>query len=835
MTTTGTPVAPPPLPPACPSCGAPLDGGATCSSCDLPLSGPVAARLWEVDVELSRLDGVRTGLLAERRALLATLRGAVPGRPEQQAWTVTAPSVVPVAAPRQEWTPRRVQNLLLTLGGVLLAVAAAVFAAVTYDRLGVGGRAVVLLSLTAVAAIAASRLRARGLGATAETVAAVAFALAALDAWGLRKLGLGAGLDDVTWYAATAAVLAALAGGYAVAVPLRLPRLTAVALANSALLLAVVRLDGTALQASLLLVAIAALGLVLVAALIRRERTAAVRDVGVAAAVGAGVAGGLALLSAGTAVLSEGRIAALGLVACAALGAGAATLASRVARAALAAGAVLLVTASAVLAAGDRVGTEWLPLIAIATAATGLLAATALRPADRTGPVAGALTVSAGALLTALEPVGAAVVGPLAWTTDPWTLPSGRGARAALAPALGWEGSGAVVALLLAVAVVAIAAGLLLRRRTVALPAAGTLALLAAILTPLALDLPHPAALLVLLVLAACLVGAAEALQVRSLGRTAVGSAAAAGVVALLAAAWSLADQGTTLTVLPAVAVLLAVSSARPQLAQAAGLTAGLAAVVTGAELVAVGAARGLAPEQVGAVLLLLPALLATAAACLRVLGEQRRRGLEVAAAGLALVSVGLASADTGWLSWTLAGSGLLALATAVRADRRVVAPVGALLVTASSWVRLADAGVGAPEPYVLPVAALALLLGHLRFRRDPGVGSHAAYGAGLGLLLGPSLLASLLDDGLARPLLLGAAALAVLLLGARTRLQAPLVIGAGVLAVVALDLLAPYASAVPRWTALAAAGTLLVLLGATFEQRRRELLALRERVAALR
>jgi hypothetical protein len=54
-------------------------------------------------------------------------------------------------------------------------------------------------------------------------------------------------------------------------------------------------------------------------------------------------------------------------------------------------------------------------------------------------------------------------------------------------------------------------------------------------------------------------------------------------------------------------------------------------------------------------------------------------------------------------------------------------------------------------------------------------------------------------------------------------------------LAVVALDLLAPYASAVPRWAALAAAGTLLVVVGATFEQRRREVADVRARVAALR
>ncbi|MFP5373093.1 MAG: hypothetical protein ACLGI3_20440, partial [Actinomycetes bacterium] len=53
-------------PAACPSCGAPLDGGPACASCALPLTGPVAARLWAVDVELTRLDAARTALLGER-------------------------------------------------------------------------------------------------------------------------------------------------------------------------------------------------------------------------------------------------------------------------------------------------------------------------------------------------------------------------------------------------------------------------------------------------------------------------------------------------------------------------------------------------------------------------------------------------------------------------------------------------------------------------------------------------------------------------------------------------------------------------------------------------
>jgi 4-amino-4-deoxy-L-arabinose transferase-like glycosyltransferase len=156
------------------------------------------------------------------------------------------------------------------------------------------------------------------------------------------------------------------------------------------------------------------------------------------------------------------------------------------------------------------------------------------------------------------------------------------------------------------------------------------------------------------------------------------------------------------------------------------------------------------------------------------------------------------------------------------------------VLLSASSWVRLADAGVEAPEPYVVPLAVVALALGHLRRRRDPRIRSYPAYGAGLSLLLVPSLIASLDDATLTRPLLLGALALAVLLVGAAQRLQAPLAIGAGVLAVDALHLLAPYATALPRWLTLGAAGLLLVAVGATYEQRRRDLARVRRSYEAL-
>jgi hypothetical protein len=196
--------------------------------------------------------------------------------------------------------------------------------------------------------------------------------------------------------------------------------------------------------------------------------------------------------------------------------------------------------------------------------------------------------------------------------------------------------------------------------------------------------------------------------------------------------------------------------------------------------------------------------------------------------------AVVLAAADPGWLSWTLAGLGIVCLAGALRRDRRWLAPAGGLLLAASSWVRLVEAGVSDPEPYVLPLAVVALVLGHLRRRAVPGTGSFAAYGAGLSALLLPSLLAALAGGPLWRPLVLAGVALVVVLLGVRGRLQAPLLIGGVVLAVDALRLLGPHAAALPRWVVLGAAGALLLGVGATYEQRLQDLAGLRARYDAL-
>ena len=206
----------------CPDCRATLAGTGSCSACGLRLTGPEATRLWEVDVELLGLERSRRLLLDEREALLRVLR------------TAGAPAAAPAdAAPEPaEWTPQRVQNLLLTLGGLLLAGAALVFAAVTYERLGAGGRALVLGTLTALAASPPPACARRGLTSTAETVGAVVLALAALDAYGLRTLGLAQDSAPARYAAGCAAVLAVLAVAYGRLAGLRLVQVLGVLLSQ---------------------------------------------------------------------------------------------------------------------------------------------------------------------------------------------------------------------------------------------------------------------------------------------------------------------------------------------------------------------------------------------------------------------------------------------------------------------------------------------------------------------------------------------------------------------------------------------------------------------------
>jgi hypothetical protein len=303
-----------------------------------------------------------------------------------------------------------------------------------------------------------------------------------------------------------------------------------------------------------------------------------------------------------------------------------------------------------------------------------------------------------------------------------------------------------------------------------------------------------------------------------SLGLAAVAASAAAGLLA--------GDLRRGFVVTATVSIL----------GEAAALTVWGGGSVASAGLAVTGVASGLAAAAAWLDTLLAatvhPTPLVRTAPMLAVL---RQDVATTAVLGAALgVAASMLDPDRLWLA--LLAAGLAAAVAALRAELHRVGWAAAALLTASSWVRLVLSHVDAPEPYTVPAGVALIALGAWRRRREPTCSSWRAYGTGLGLAMGPSLLRAVSDPGNLRPMLLGLAGLVVLCSGIARRQKAPLVAGGTVLTVDVLVQLSPYLAefyaVVPRWSFIAAAGLLLLTLGMTYEQRARELRALQHQIS---
>jgi hypothetical protein len=157
------------------------------------------------------------------------------------------------------------------------------------------------------------------------------------------------------------------------------------------------------------------------------------------------------------------------------------------------------------------------------------------------------------------------------------------------------------------------------------------------------------------------------------------------------------------------------------------------------------------------------------------------------------------------------------------RRDRQLCSWLGAFVLGVATAMRVA-LEVQAPELYTLPAAVLLLAVGAWRLRTDEDADSFTALASGLTLALLPSLLLALVDPVSLRGALIGAAGVLVLATGIQQRLSAPFVIGAMTTGLLALRHLEPYADAVPRWISLGTVGLALLLVGITWEARRRNL-----------
>ncbi|MCF1598715.1 SCO7613 C-terminal domain-containing membrane protein [Streptomyces muensis] len=801
---------------------------------------PPAEELRLLDLELRQLDARRAQLLHRRAWLVSVLHAAA----------MPTSAATPVAPRHPEASAPRVQNVLLVLGGVLLTIAAMAFTLVSWGHMGITGRALVLGGITVAVLAAPVPLLRHGLRSTAESVAGLGLALTVLDAYALHEVAL-TDVDATGYVAAASAALAALWTAYALlphTSALRLPLPAALATAQLPLTLWALAADiGLyGITAAVLLTAGFDTGVAL------RVPAKSVRITAMTGAYGMGAwgvwaAGWLSWTATGPSAAA--RAAALLLFAAGvALTAAWQQVAEKQA-AGLAVTAGILVVAAAGGTARSVLPDAW-TVPAYLACGIALLAAVQvdrLPETVRLGLTRACVAVQGLALLWTLPLVGVVSLGPVAWAGQVWSGAPGD-VREAVTVSTPWPPHAETVPVVLAAVAVVLALAV---RDTVWRPRALTgvlvLAWATALVLPSVLEVPYVAGLVALALTTAGMLATAawtppseraeEALAPQPAPAPSVGfptsrptATTLAVLTSLTLAFLSLTSEPATLAVLSTLTALFAAASWKRHLAP---VTAPTALAYAALLACATGAAVDWQPQYTALLVLTVPVAAALLAA--RLGGSPTTLPVEITGAVAGLLAVGLAavSTDLAMLALVLALCGVITAGTAIRADRRPVAYASATLFVLATWVRLAAWDVGTPEAYTLPVTVPALLVGALRRRRDPQTSSWTAYGPGLAATLLPSLVTAWGDPNWTRPLLLGLAALAVTLLGARHHLQAPLLLGGAVLALDALHELAPYivqvTDALPRWVPPALAGLLLLAIGATYEQRLRDARKMRD------
>ncbi|MBL7255366.1 SCO7613 C-terminal domain-containing membrane protein [Paractinoplanes lichenicola] len=758
----------------CPHCGTPASPESGCPSCGRG-PDPDAIEVVRADAEIAELN---RQLLAARLVVsgLETTLGQVWNRRQAAATRVRA-GIVP-EHPTKETSGRLVQTILFALGGLLLAVAAIVFTAVAWAQFGVGGRAVVLAGFTGAALAVPFLALRRRLTGTAETFAAIGLLLMLLDGYAAWYVNLFGVADGSGWgYAgAVFAVTAAVAAGYEHVTGLTGPRFAALLTAQPVLPVLVAAAEPGPAVWGFTFAAVAALNVAVLA--VRR-----------------GGLGLTAVLAGSLAALVAAQFALAGLF-------DTEDPALAAARGAALLTAALVVLAGALVAAAPVARQIASGLLVVALAVAAGRVAVLLAPAELNAlPVIAAVVLALAVLVMVVPQAGlGARLGAVAALSTPaafafgWTMVEAF--RMLLLahfdeaqPSEGWSLPIALALLGAAAVVLMPAAG----RVTAALATVGLIVLTG-------LQLPWWCAP----ILALAVVAAALAVTLR-VSRSAVFVALPLTVYAIAA---GLAEPGVAAAVFAAVAALGCATAvlARGDL-RTGSLLAGLLAVPAAAWMGAAALTDDLLPQAL--------AVLAASALVTVV----RKWPAEVAAHTGATLALLLVVEDAERAAIVL---GLWGLVLGVRARRRgyLLAAVAAEVV--AGLLVLAANGVTTLEAYTVPAAAVALLAG-LLFGR--GASSWVAYGPALAAALLPSLASVLAaDDQYLRRLLLGVAAVAILVAGAVFRLRAPVLAGGGVLVVLALHELAQLWDLIPRWIPLAVAGLLLVLIATTLERRRHDL-----------
>ncbi|MFC6150866.1 SCO7613 C-terminal domain-containing membrane protein [Mumia xiangluensis] len=854
-------------PSRCPSCSTPATGSARCPRCGIELRG-------ERPLELLRLLGEADGVLADLRAEAAAWRAATPPAPQVAAHGTpptyaprTAPPATPIwqpQAPRGTAAPRpgvaptsstrgwTVGGTLLALGALCLVIAAFVFVAVTWGRIGLTGRTLILLAVTSAAVGAAAWLTTRRLRASAETMWTVAGILAAFDTGAATSAGL-LGLDEVDGEVVVLGFSVALAVvGLAVALWSRrwMPTLA------SAQLGIAIGVTSAAVAVVLLLDADLRWTLTPAAAVVVLLALACWRGALLVAAWATGIAGasmlGLAAVWIVTAVAIAPTFAARwsggeaqaalfhGVIVVGLAAVADRMLAGHVSRAAVelvrgvAAFDLAICVGLVFLLLGAQVPVEvaaatWIavPLVAAALAAvrgrwahgwvTGLRTSVGVLSLPLAGGIAVSGVVAVTGVLMTWSPSWQPEVGRRIDASSP--LPT----AAAFALVVG----GAALAAVVAVWPVPSRTPAL---RRVLLGAAAVLGACSVGVLLVLLEVPVlllAIGLLVVAVVATVLwlvndVDTATSQVAAAIAVVAVVLAALAPIGSAPAAATTWVIGALVAGIATGTALVLARSDGPDRLAGPAVATAVMAALTVAAVLawcdVAGADTRTLSLVAAGLAVAML------AAATWLPWPVELRLAVEVVVAVAAAVGLGFAvsvSAGTTSLVLTVVGAAAAAVGL-LRADRRAYASVGAAMLALAYVLRLVASDVEVVEAYTLPFGVLLLAAGLLVMRRDPQRSSSVLIpGLSLGLL--PSLPQALEEPTALRGLLLALAAVAVLAVGVSARWQTPFLAGAALTALLVVRWAAPVLGDLPRWIPLGVVGVLLVVAGATWEARVRD------------
>jgi hypothetical protein len=823
-------------PTLCPDCRALLDPAATCTACGLKVTGPLATVLWGRMVEADRVVEQLRALSGPARVPSGIPVASPAAAPAPGPFPTTSPSAALPAFPRRDPAPTRTRLLpsasvpvvLLSLGALCLLVAAAVFVAVAWSALGLTGRTLVLLGITSLLAVVAVVLTRKSLRGAAETFWVVVAGMLAVDLLGAQSAGL-AGLDVLDWRGTGALVgLALFVMGVAVGVWAHGQPVGRLYAAEAVVVIGAVTLCSTNVwlaenPALACTIAVPVLALLFVA--LRSLLPVAAYGVG-----GLGLASWLVLLFVGwDRALEQASFGAWWsdargwpLLAAALLAAVAVHLPAVPERVRPVAAGLALLPLALLADAPQTPGTETTDL-AIAGGvllALGLVAFAAPRAWALGAAVLAGLGVLGLGLVLAVAPWD--VLARLGSDgTDPINL-----------TLVGWDtGIAAWTYALLGVAVAATMT-LLLRQAPMKHRVVATCCLEAvapAVLALGALDLvlriEPPLWTGVLAGLLATGVAGGAAWWVREHPVAGWAGAATTGYLAVLTLRTASANDlllAISLSVL--VLALLAVHVVRERSGStvSAAVPGALAALSGGWALVAWGAWLGADHDAVAVALAVYAGLVGVLA------GPGTRRAtsrvtFEAAALVLAAVAVTYPpDAQTSAMALTIVGSAICLVAVTQR-DREMVSWLGAGVLGVATILRV-TLGVQAPELYTLPAAVMLVGFGAWRLRTDRTANSFAALGSGLTLGLLPSLLLALDEPVSLRGALIAAAGVLVLMAGVHQRLAAPFVLGAATTGLLAIRHLEPYADAVPRWLSLGAVGLALLLVGVTWEARRRNL-----------